>query len=984
VSRVLRTAFGLLALGLALAGTASPAQQESADEVSARAREIYSQQGPRPALPEFERALALYREAGDRLGEAITLGHLGNCYKRLGDHPRALELLQRALKMKQELGDRLEEGKTLSHLGLVYWEMGEYGEAIRVLTGSIALAREVGDRKLEGAALNNLSLVYDEQGDYRRSLEQYQQVLELYRGTGFARGECDTLGNIGGVYFLLGQYCKALHYYQQSLAISERLGLKPSMSQDLGNLARCQLGLGQISEASNSFDPALRLAREAGLAKEEADWLAGKGIALMSRGQYDPALENYRRALETYERAGLKRELIEGLNNLGGLYSLLGDAGSAEQSFRRAIAQARDIGYPSGVVINLIALGDLEWQRKRYEAAAALYSQALVLAREINDRVLVAQSLMQLALTHRDQERFEEGLGEAQQALEIVRRIEARLLEAQALYALGELERAQGHLEAAMQHHAAGEEIARAVGYPELGWRLAYGQGLALEGLNRDAEAVSALERAVTLIEGVRSQLREERFRAGYIEDKYQVYVALVRLLLKMDRISDAFSVAEKLRARSYLDLFNRGLPPLRSESQRQALVELRERIRQLQRDIDTEAARPFPEQRTQALQLFSAELGAAEREYQNLLDELRQSEPAFAAAGALGVPSAEQVERLLPADGALLEYVVAEDSVAIFVLTREKVQAKTVPLRHLDLRTKVELLRDLLLRKESNDWRRPAESLASFLIEPLEQAGWLKGTELLYLVPHGILHYLPFDALPRAGTAEGRFLVEDYVLAYLPSATVLAYSKASEEDPEASLLALAPARARLRFAQQEARQVAEYFPPQPRVLVGQAATEGHFKSEAGRYRVIHVATHGYFNKLNPLFSGLELEPDQQEDGRLEVHEILGLRLHADLVTLSACDTALGSGYFAEVPAGDDFVGLTRAFLFAGSPSVLASLWEVDDRSTLQLMRSFYRRLGKADKARALAEAQRSMLKPGGRYGHPYFWAPFILVGEMK
>jgi len=147
---------------------------------------------------------------------------------------------------------------------------------------------------------------------------------------------------------------------------------------------------------------------------------------------------------------------------------------------------------------------------------------------------------------------------------------------------------------------------------------------------------------------------------------------------------------------------------------------------------------------------------------------------------------------------------------------------------------------------------------------------------------------------------------------------------------------------------------------------------------------VIHVATHGYFNKLNPLLSGLELEPSRREDGRLEVHEILGLRLNADLVTLSACEAAMGSGYFAEVPAGDDFVGLTRAFLFAGSPSVLATLWEVDDRSTLQLMKSFYRQLGQTDKARALAEAQRSMLNPGGPYRHPYFWAPFVLVGEIK
>jgi len=144
------------------------------------------------------------------------------------------------------------------------------------------------------------------------------------------------------------------------------------------------------------------------------------------------------------------------------------------------------------------------------------------------------------------------------------------------------------------------------------------------------------------------------------------------------------------------------------------------------------------------------------------------------------------------------------------------------------------------------------------------------------------------------------------------------------------------------------------------------------------------VATHGYFNKFNPLLSGLELEADGREDGRLEVHEILGLRLNARLVVLSACDTALGGGYFAEVPAGDDIVGLTRAFLFAGSPSVVASLWAVNDRSTMRLMSGFYGRLARSGKAGALAAVQRDLIGRGGRDSHPYYWAAFVLVGQMK
>ncbi len=208
-----------LAAPPALAPAPQSVQQEKPDEVFAKARQVYSEDGPKPALPLFERALSLYQAAGDRRGEAIALGLIGNCHKRFGDFPKALDHLDRSLAMKRELGDHLEEGKTLSNLGLVYWEKGEYPAAVDHLTRAIAIGREISDRQLEASALNNLGLVYDQLGgDYRRSLDQYQRALELYRGIDFPRGESDTIGNIGGVYLMLGQYREALRYYQRALA----------------------------------------------------------------------------------------------------------------------------------------------------------------------------------------------------------------------------------------------------------------------------------------------------------------------------------------------------------------------------------------------------------------------------------------------------------------------------------------------------------------------------------------------------------------------------------------------------------------------------------------------------------------------------------------------------------------------------------------------------------------------------------------------
>lgn len=197
-------------------------------------------------------------------------------------------------------------------------------------------------------------------------------------------------------------------------------------------------------------------------------------------------------------------------------------------------------------------------------------------------------------------------------------------------------------------------------------------------------------------------------------------------------------------------------------------------------------------------------------------------------------------------------------------------------------------------------------------------------------------------------------------------------------------MLVVAPARSGLIHVAEESAAITALFQPRAELLAGDKATESAFKDVAGNYQYLHLATHGYFNKLNPLLSGLQLESDDTDDGLLEVHEILGLSLESDLVTLSACATGLGSGFITEIPAGDDFVGLTRAFLQAGSDSVLATLWEVDDRSTVNFMKDFYRRLGASgvsnSKAVALANAQRE-LRASSEYGHPNYWAPFVLVG---
>jgi CHAT domain-containing protein/Tfp pilus assembly protein PilF len=965
----------LLLWSLSIPASATADEDSPADSALARAREIYSEEGPAEALPLYLEALELYRDSDDRLGEAITLGLIGNCHKRLGDYDKALALLDQALAMKRDLGNRLEEGKTLSHLGLVYWEQADYAAAIEHLGLAGAIGKEIGDAKLQGAALNNLSLVYDELGDYERSLEQYEQALALFHETSFTEGESYVLGNIGGVHMLLGQFREAVDYYEQALAISERLESKPSMSQDLGNLALCHLGLGDAPEALALFDRALALAREAGLVKEEADWLKGKGDVLLDTGRHSEGLELYRQALETYESAGLERELAESLSELGALHQQLGDLAAAEEYLQRSLTVARQIDFTRGTLSNLTALGELERRRERYEKAEGFLRQALAGATEAGEQTVAASCHIQLASTFRDQEKLDQALSEALLGLEATSGLDSKLLQAEALYTAGDIELERENPSGALDRFDQAAALVANLGEPDIAWRLAHRRGRALEALARHEQAVTAYKDAVRLIETVRARLHDERFRAGYIEDKHEAYIDLARLLVRLERQEEAFSYAEKLRARAYLDLLSRDRMPRLTADQQRRELELRQRVRRLERSI-VEELDPAYTPRRQAMERYVVELDAAESEYEAFLSSLRTVDPDLAATWTLAVPDAKTTRASLPPDSVLLEFIVGNRETIVFALTREELTTHLAPLSRKDLRTKVELLRELIRREGSDDWQFPAASLTAALLEPVLATPSLGSARHLILVPHDALHYLPFAALPQGDG--GKVLVQDYVLSYLPSAGTLVIG--GDRRQAEGLLALAPERARLRHNAAEARAVAAAVASPSRVLVGKDATEASFKALAGDYDAIHLATHNTWNRLNPLLSGLELEPGSGEDGRLEVHEILDLELAADLVTLSACETALGTSYRGTTPIGDDFVGLTRAFLHAGSDAVVASLWDVDDRSTLELIKRFYSRLnGRESPAEALAAAQRSMLTD--RKTSPFHWAPFIVVG---
>ena len=368
------------------------------------------------------------------------------------------------------------------------------------------------------------------------------------------------------------------------------------------------------------------------------------------------------------------------------------------------------------------------------------------------------------------------------------------------------------------------------------------------------------------------------------------------------------------------------------------------------------------------------------------------------------------QVQELLDPGTTLLEYFVTAKKFSHGLSRKKSFSSQRVELSKEKLSGLVKTLRESIFTLgEQEKFNETSAVLHKQLIEPL--LPHITGKELI-IVPHDVLHYLPFHALVGS---DGRYLIEKYPVYYLSSASLLQFVKEKRKAGGEKVLAfgnpdLGDPEKNLEFAELEAKEVKAAYPD--RVFTSEkGATEEKSKTLSPNHDILHFATHAKLNEDDPLSSAVLLAREDKEDGRLEVREIFGMELKAKLVVLSGCETGLG-----KLSTGDELVGLTRAFIYAGTPSVVASLWSVDDSSTAHLMASFYRNLKTMSKVEALRQAQLELIRGEGRSdllarrgvggigklgetvksesasqdpisistSHPYFWAPFILVGDGK
>ena len=493
--------------------------------------------------------------------------------------------------------------------------------------------------------------------------------------------------------------------------------------------------------------------------------------------------------------------------------------------------------------------------------------------------------------------------------------------------------------------------------------------GKAYKEIGELEKSIEHFKEAINIIENQRATILTEKQRIGFLKDREEAYLFIVPLLVGTGRIKEAFEYTERAKSRGFVDLMGSKKVVLKTDDETKAYYD----ILKQKSEIDL-----MLEQRNVSLD-----------QYKNIILKnqigrvinVKEKKPnvEFLSFANVETLTFEDVSELIDKDTAIVEYFITNNEIVIFVIEKNKINAISQKIDKSDLFEYLKSFRDVIVSGEITGELEYVKALSLRLYELLfKPISYIVSKKDIYIVPHGPLHYIPFQAL-----YDGKeYLIKKYSISYLPSSTVLKFvmDKIKERDQESNVLIFAnpdlgDARYDLSFAEEEASSIRWNF-PNSQIFIRKEATETRAKEMGIKYNILHFASHGEFDVDDPFEASLYLVEDNKNDGKLTLGEVFSMNLKANLVVLSACQTGL-----SKISYGDELIGFARAFMYAGAPTITATLWRVDDKSTSNLMRKFYTNLKTMPNSEALQKAQIETMK---EYPNPYHWAPFMLIGYYR
>jgi CHAT domain-containing protein/Tfp pilus assembly protein PilF len=963
---------------------------------------------------------------------ADSLRKAGNTAMGSEGVPAAMRLWRESLRHARWLGDPAAIAPGLLSIGAGFYRLGQLDSAKIYATKAEELANRIGDRRTSGNAIGVLASIRKDEGDLTTAVALYRRAVTIRARSGDTRGIAADENNLGSIAEQRGDVREATVSYERALELNRREQRPALVALNLSNLAGIATRLGEYDRAEGLYREALSLHRQANDRAETAFVLHGLGKLYLNRGDYAQATTALEEALRIHGASGAVIDAVAVRIDLAAVETATGDPETARTILQQTARFANTTKAPLENQASLaVARGDLAIRFGTFAEADTDYSGAERLYRAARDSSGLARALEGKALLLHwrgddvasltllsqaarmyaargdrrsaaitsmlvgDVQLARGDLVASRRALvgarDTFRALGDAVGEAAALAALGEMSLRRGSISVADATYRSGIKRLGSRDASEVRWQLHTGLAETLRSAGSLAASATEFRIAIAAAEKTAGRLRVEERRSGFLADKWSAYTQLALLEQARGRPGEAFAISEQMRARQMLDLLARGRVAAATTASRRE-QDLRRRIDLLTQRLETGAANVSgvrePTLAASSANATRQELDAAQKEYAGLLLRLRESDPTYAALVSARTRSWRDVASRLKSDEVFLEYLLTDSASTVFVITGDTVVALDLHVTRETLADLVEFFRRTIDRPGSSEknelWRVPLRRLYLTLIQPVADRGYLRGKRTLLIAPHGELHFLSFAALISPGTPD-RFLIDRFQIAYTPSGTVwVQLGQRRFRSQPSGVLALAPNVNRLPGSRQEAMAIGRIYGRNALIRIGAAATSGALRAALPDVGIVHLATFGVLNKHNPLFSFIELAPAGQDDGRVEVNEVFGLPLSGQLVILSACQTALASGALADVPPGDDWVGLVQAFLQAGARSVLATLWPVEDRATGELMEQFHERLATGvSPIAALADAQRTLIRNPAT-AQPLYWAGFTVSGRSE
>ena len=953
----------------------------------------------RKARESYSQALLLARAVGERGSEARSLAGLGYVYQRSGEKQKALDSFNEALPIARSVSDRVSEADALTGLGLTYANSGEAQKGLDYLLQSLPLFHAAGDRGSEAVTLNTLALAYAGLGDKQKTLESFTQALPLARATGDSSSEARALIGMGAINVTLGEGQKGIDLLRQALLIARNTSDRQNEADALWSLGYGYGRNGETQKAIESFTQSLPLLRAVGDRQGEALALALLGFVYLNEGALNvgawlKAQDSFTQSLTIARAIGNPMIEAQALNGLS-VFSL-GQPQQALDHLTQSLSLSRRVGNRAGEADTLNAFGATYFLSNEPQKALDSFTQALHLYRAFNDRQGEATALASLALVERTEDKLTEARAHIEAAIAIFETLRTKII----------------NQEGRTSYFASAQDYYKF--YIDL--LMALHEESPSEGHDGEALRASELSRARALLDTL-------------VEAKADIRAGVDPELVKHER---SLQLPLNDRAQAQMKL----LSGPHTEEQANTLAKEIEELTTTYERVKTEIRQTSPRYAalTQPPPLTLKEIQAQMLDESTLLLEY-----SLGSANSFLWHEGDHSYVWAVTSNSIKSYEIAGRS-EIEAASRRVYDLLNARNKRINGETPAQ--RETRISQSDSEIPVAATALSQMVLAPVAaQLGKKRlvivADGMLQYIPFAML------PAPNANinSAAPQPLIVEHEIVSLPSASTLSVIRREVEGRKAApktIVALAdpvftkndervkrglnrgtgnikdaPAGAkaetgrelelvegaedtglasgdlgipRLPGSRQEAKEIVALVPAAERKLAldFEASRSVATSTELSQYRYVHFSTHGFLNSVHPELSGIVFslvnERGEAQDGFLRAHEVFNLKLPAELVVLSACQTGIGK----EVK-GEGLVSLTRGFMYAGAPRVVVSLWSVSEMGTTELMVRFYREMLKKGlrPAAALRAAQISLMKES-RWSSPFYWAPFILQGEWR